>query len=467
MSKAIGHRSARRATARASTLVSRAADRTLPEGMPRRAFLGSMTAALAAPWIVPASVLGRAGAAPPSERITIALIGCGGMGRANLSGFLRKPTVQAVAVCDPDRSRREEAKQQVESYYAGQAGRSGGRFTGCADYNDFRDLLARDDIDVVIVGSPDHWHALHVSHAARAGKDIYGEKPLSLTVREGRAMSDAVHRSARVFQTGSQQRSDARFRQACELVRNGRLGRLHRIVCGLPAGETTGNHAAQPVPDGFDYDLWLGPAPSEPYCPERTHYVFRHLLDYSGGKLTDWGAHHIDIAQWAMGTMETGPVRVEGKGEFPADGLWNAAVQYDIACTYDNGVEMLVTSRAPNGVRFEGDEGWLFVTRGAIDAGPKSILLETIAPNEDRLFVSNDHHQNFLDCVRSRRQPIAPIEQAHRSITIAHLGNISMRLGRPLRWDPASERFVDDSGANAMLGRPMRAPWNLEGSVKA
>ncbi len=424
--------------------------------LPRRRFLAHAAGALCAPMLITSRTRG---AVQPSNRLTFALIGCGGMGRANLHDFMNKPGVQVLAVCDPDRARRLSTRDDVLKRYAER--RRSGTYAGCDAYNDYRDLLARDDIDCVIVGSPDHWHALHVVHAARAGKDIYGEKPLSLTVAQGREMVRAVQRYARVFQTGSQQRSDARFRQACELVRNGRLGRIHRVICGLPGGEITGNHPPIDPPDGFDYDLWLGPAPAEPYCAHRTHYEFRHILDYSGGKLTDWGAHHIDIAQWALGTMDSGPTRIEGQGEFPRDGLWNAAVTYDIRCSYDSGVELIITSRAPNGVRFEGDRGTLFVTRGHIEADPAEILREQIGEHEDRLPVSNDHRMNFIECVRSRTEPVAPIEHAHRSIAIAHLGNISMRLGRPIRWDPATETIADDPTASRMLDRAMRGPWSL------
>jgi predicted dehydrogenase len=215
------------------------------------------------------------------------------------------------------------------------------------------------------------------------------------------------------------------------------------------------------VPEGFDYDLWLGPAPWAPYCEQRTHYVFRNILDYSGGQLTDWAAHHVDIAQWALGRMNGGPVLVEGEGEFPRDGLWDAAVQYELNCHYDDGVRLVVTSRHENGVRFEGADGWIFVNRGRIEAAPESLLASTIGPHEDRLQRSTDHRQNFLDCVRSRREPVAPIEHAHRTITIAHLGNIAMRCRRPIRWDPATEQIVNDPAASRMLDRACREPWRL------
>ncbi|MBL1215887.1 MAG: gfo/Idh/MocA family oxidoreductase [Planctomycetes bacterium] len=434
----------------------------------RRAFLKSAagTTATAAilgfPTIVPSSVLGRPGSSgqvAPSNRITMALIGCGGMGRGDMGALMRYPEVQFVAVCDPDLRQRTPARQSVLSHYAQQS--QDGTYRGCDDYNDFREVLARDDIDAVVQATPDHWHALVVTAAARAGKDIYGEKPLSLTIAQGRIMSDAVRQYGRVFQTGSQQRSDGRFRFACELVRNGRIGTVHRVTCGLPTTPTTGNHPPIPVPDGFDYDLWLGPAPWMPYCQNRTHWNFRWILDYSGGQVTDWGAHHIDIAHWGLGLQNTGPVKVEGVGEYPADGLWDAATNYRFVCKYDTGVELVATNNFENGVKWEGDDGWVFANRGRIDAEPKSLLNETIGPNEVHLPRSPGHHRNFLDCVASRREPIAPIEQAHRTITVAHLGNIAMQLGRRIRWDPDAETIIDDPTAARMVDRAMREPWTL------
>jgi len=427
----------------------------------RRRFLGAASAAIALPWFVPGTAKGdQPGGRPaPSNRITMALIGCGGMGRANLHAFLDKPEVQVIAVCDPDRSHRDAARAAVEEHHRKTSAGRGP--AGCASYNDFRDVLARDDIDAVIQAAPDHWHALIVVSAARAGKDIYGEKPLSRTVEEGRIMSDAVRRYGRVFQTGSHQRSDSRFRHACELVRNGRIGEVRRARVGLPGGSRTGNHPPIPVPDGFDYDLWLGPAPWTPFCEYRTHYNFRHILDYSGGKLCDWGAHHIDIAQWALGTLDTGPLEIEGVGEYPRDGLWNAALNFHFTATYERGTQLIVDNRFEQGVKFEGDEGWVFVRRGALDAHPRSLLTSVIAPNEIHLHRSGDHRQNFLDCIRARREPAAPIEHAHRSITIAHLANIAMQLGRKLRWHPDAERIVGDDPANRMLGRAMRQPWRF------
>ena len=428
----------------------------------RRRFL--QTAAVTAvttPYVLPRLSLGEVANERPaaSNRITMALIGCGGMGNANLYEFLRKAEVQVVAVCDPDRSRRERARLAVDEFYSA-ASRSA-RYTGCDSYNDFRDVLARGDVDAVIQAAPDHWHAPIVVAAARAGKDIYGEKPLTAWLGQGCAMCEAVRRYGRVFQTGSQQRSDGRFRFACELVRNGRIGKVHTVLVGLPPGAATGNHPPIPPPEGLDYDLWLGPAPWAPYCEYRTHYNFRYILDYSGGKFCDWGAHHIDIAQWGLGMSDSGPVEIEGVGEYPSDGLWNTAVNYRFTATYANGVRLIVGNDFELGVKFEGDAGWVFVTRGRIDAEPKALLTSKIGPDEIHLHPSGDHRQNFLDCVRSRRETAAPIEHAHRTITIAHLANIAMCLGRRIRWDPARERIVNDSEAERMTVRAMREPWRL------
>ncbi|MCA9290774.1 MAG: Gfo/Idh/MocA family oxidoreductase [Phycisphaerales bacterium] len=416
----------------------------------RRHFLAAVATSVSAPLILSRA----AGARPePSNRLTMGLIGCGGMGRANLHEFLRQPDVQVVAVCDPDRTRRDETARDVDTFYG---------TSGCASYNDFRDLLARDDIDAVIQATPDHWHGLIVVHAARAGKDIYGEKPLSLTIDQGRAMVNAVRRHGRVFQTGSQQRSDGRFRAACELVRNGRIGRVHHVTCGLPTTPTAPNMPALPVPDGFDYDLWLGPAPFEPYCERRTHWDFRWILDYSGGQVTDSGAHHIDIAHWGLGLETTGPTRVAGRGDFPDDGLFDTATNFDFTASYASGVEIRVTNDFENGVKWEGDDGWIFVSRSRIDASDPRILREQIRPNEVNLPRVSSHRRNFLDCVRSRRAPIAPIEHAHRTISVSHLGNIAMMLGRPVRWNPDTEQFIDDASADRLRDRPMRGDWRLD-----
>ena len=415
----------------------------------RREFLKSSAvtaAAFAVPTIVPSSVFG---ANAPSNRITIGSIGLGGMGTGNMKGFKGKSGSQVVALCDVDAGHLEKARET-----AGLDKKS--------TYNDFRDLLARDDVDAVVVATPDHWHVPVSIAAVKAGKDVYCEKPLTLTIAGGRALADAVKRYGRILQTGSQQRSGSEFRNACELVRNGRIGKLHTIKVGIPGNnrKCPDTWEAQPVPEGFDYDMWLGPAPWEPYTEQRCHYEFRFILDYSGGQMTNWGAHYLDIAQWGNDADDTGPVEIEGKGDFPESGLFTTAKKVDITYTYANGVKLLLTTGGGN-TRFEGSDGWVFVTRGKIDAEPKSLLKEKIGPDEIHLYNSRDHKQNFLDCIKSRKDPIASAEIGHRSSTVCHLGNLAMLLGRKVKWDPKRERFIDDSAADSMIGRSMRAPWKL------
>ena len=432
-------------------------------------------AAAAFPYVVPSCALGGAGAPAASERVVMGCIGTGNQGTNDLRSFLRDSRVQVVAICDVNRESagywdnriggREPARRIVEEHYASQ--KESGAFKGCAGYGDFRELLARGDIDAVLIALPDHWHSISVIEAAKAGKDIYGEKPLSLTIPEGRAMSDTVHRYGRIFQTGSQQRSDQNFRRACELVRNGRIGKLHTVKCGLPGGtpdisKMGSRDKPEPVPDGFNYDRWLGPAPYAPYCPARCHVNFRWILDYSGGQVTDWGGHHPDIAQWGMDTEKTGPVEIRNaKGAFASDGLYNTATDFYFECIYQNGVKLIISNKERGGVTFEGTEGWVWANRGRHDASPKSLLDSVIGPNEIHLYRSDDHARNFIDCVLSRNETVAPIETAHRSITIGHLGNIAMRLGRDLKWNPDTERFVDDQQAERMASRAMRSPWHV------
>lgn len=444
----------------------------------RRDFLKTSAAAagaLSLPTIVPASALGRTRRPAPSDRVTMAFIGTGNMGTGHVRGFLGDERVQGVAVCDVNRmsggywngalAGREPAKAIVDFHYGEEI--SSGAYAGCAAYTDFREVLARDDVDAVVIATPDHWHGIQIVRAAEAGKDIYGEKPLSLTVKQGRAMSDAVAAHDVVFQTGSQQRSDERFRHACELVLNGRIGTLRTVTCELPGGHpdfglTAHRQEPEEVPEGFDYDFWLGPAPDAPYSPARCHVNFRWIFDYSGGQVTDWGGHHPDIAHWGMGTTKTGPVAIRNaRGEFPTEGLYNTATSYYFEAEYENGVTMIVESSENRGVRFEGTDGWIFVSRSEHQVSDPAIWAEVIGEDEIRLPRSDDHRRNFIDCVLSREEPVAPVEDAHRSITVAHLGNIAMLLGRDLRWDPENERFVGDEEADAMLDRPMRDPWTL------
>jgi myo-inositol 2-dehydrogenase/D-chiro-inositol 1-dehydrogenase len=411
----------------------------------------------------------------PSNRITMGVIGTGNQGTGDMKNFLADERVQVVAVCDLNKESpgywdgtiagREPARVLVEWHYA-RAKRSG-IYKGCTAYEDFRDLLARKDIDTVLIAVPDHWHSIPVIEAARAGKDIYGEKPLSLTISEGRAMVNAIKSSNRVFQCGSQQRSDVRFRKACEIVRNGGIGKLETVLVGLPGGTPDLGHTRdrqdpEPVPEGFNYEMWLGPAPEAAYAPARCHVNFRWNLDYSGGQITDWGGHHPDIAQWGMGTELTGPVAIRnGQAQWAKEKIWNTAVDYYFEAVYASGVKMIVSSRLRGGVTFQGSDGSVWVNRGAIEATPQALLDWQPKDNDIRLYRSDNHARNFIDCVISRKETAAPIEQAHRSISIAHLGNISLRIGRDIRWDPEREQIVGDETANQMLSRPMRKPWAL------
>ena len=416
----------------------------------RREFLkGSAVvagAAFAWPTIVPSSVFG---AAAPSNRLTMGCIGLGNQGGGNMKGFIGKKNCAVVAVCDVDADHREKARET-----AGLDAKS--------SYNDFRDLLARDNIDAVSIAAPDHWHVPISIAAVRAGKDVFCEKPLTLTIAEGRVLVDEVKRYGRVFQTGSQQRSGSEFRKACELVVNGRIGKLHTMTVQIPGNnrKCEPTWTPEPVPAGFDYDMWLGPAPWEPYHKQRCHYEFRFLLDYSGGQMTNWGAHYLDIAQWGNQADNTGPVEIKGKGEFPATGLFTTATKADIEYIYANGVKLVLTTGGGS-TRFEGSEGWVFVTRGKLDAEPNSLVVSTIAPDEIHLYSSNDHKQDFLDCIKTRKDPICNAEVGHRSSTVCHLGNIAMLLDRPLKWDPQKEQFIGDEEANRMRQRSARAPWCL------
>ena len=428
----------------------------------RRAFLKSAGLALAAPYVVSASSLGAAGRPPPSERITLGCIGLGGEGLGkNTRAFLGQADAQVLAVCDVDPQHLAAGKKVVEDRYA-QESRSGG-YSGCDAYKDFRDVLARRDIGAVMISTPDHWHVPISLAAIRAGKDVQCEKP-TLTVAEGRVLADTVRRYGAVFQVSTEDRAMACHHRMAELVRNGRLGKLQRIYVTLPAGPgQPGDPTPQPVPEGFDYDMWLGPAPWAPYCAGRIHWNFRWITDYSGGQLTDWGAHLIDTAQWANDTERTGPVEVEGTGKRHASGLYDTFIEYHIKYKYANGVEMFVDSGGV-ALRFEGTDGWVGNNGwlGPLQASSKEVLSTVIGPEETRLFTNPaGEHRNFLDCVKSRQDPYFPAEIGHRCCTVMHVGNIAMWTGRKLRWDPAAERFLDDPEADRHLARTMRAPWRV------
>ena len=432
----------------------------------RRRFLAGAAAAagtLTLPYFISASALGQEGRPAPSARVTLGAIGVGGRGTGDLQGLMTDKRVQALAVCDVQTRSRDNAQKIVNQYYGADK-----EYRGCKPFGDFRELLADKSIDAVMIATPDHWHAITAIEAVKAGKAVYCEKPLSLTIQHGRKMVEAVKRYGAVFQTGTQQRSDQEFRRACELVRNGRVGKLKTIEVEIPGSMSIDGDYFEPVPPGIDYEMWLGPAPMAPYSPKRVDaFGWRWIFDYAGGCVTDWGAHHMDIAQWAMGTTLTGPTEVEGKAVFPTKGLFNTALHWHYEARYENGVTVInfakdeFRNQYPNGITFTGDKGTLFVARGQIWSKPESILKEQIGPDEIQLYKSDDHYRNFIDAIITKVPPAAPIEEAHRSVSVCHLANIAMRLGRKVRWNPATEQIADDPDASEMLTRPMRAPWRI------
>jgi predicted dehydrogenase len=412
------------------------------------------------PTIISASALGR-GAVAPSNRITMGCIGLGMQGIPNMRSFLELPEVQVLAICDIDSMHLAEGKSIVDERYGNQ---------GCATYKKFEELLARKDIDTLMLAIPDHWHGIVAVAAASSGKDIYGEKPLAHNWYESKSIVNAVKSHGRIWQTGSWQRSVYNFRFAAELVRNGRIGKIKTVEVGLPSGHydfagTGGQEQISAPPATLDYDRWLGPAPLAPYCPARVHRNWRWNLDYAGGQLVDWIGHHMDIAHWGMDCDYTGPLEIEGVGEYPKQGtLWNTATRYRINTRYANGIHVTIAGGHEDikmGARWIGEKGWVWVDRSGIDAYPKTLLRERIGPNEIQLYRSNNHAQNFIDCVQSRSLTITPAEVAHRSATPGYLGQISMLVGRKIQWDPDKEIIVGDQEAERLLFRSMRAPWHL------
>lgn len=385
----------------------------------------------------------------PSDRITMGFIGVGGMGYGNLGGFLGFKEVQVVAVCDVYAPYRERARQRITSHYAELA--KAGTWRGCDTYADFRDLVSRPDIDAVCIATPDHWHALIAIAAACHGKDIYCEKPLSLTIHEARAMVNAVRRYDRVFQTGSQQRSSQEFRFACEMVRSGRIGDLVHINVNVGGPSGPCYLPSEPIPEGLDWDMWLGPAPQRPFHSRLHPFKWRSFRDYSGGGMTDWGAHHFDIAQWALGMDDSGPLEI-----LPPTGKDRPKLTY----RYANGVEM-THGGGSNGVLFTGTDGKIEVNRGHLRTWPATLKDTPIQPGEVHLYRSTNHRGNFLNCMRTRQKPVCDVEIGCRSVTVCHLGNLAYWLKRRLRWDPERERLVGDAQASRWLDRARRAPWHM------
>ncbi|MAG58000.1 MAG: oxidoreductase [Planctomycetes bacterium] len=408
----------------------------------------------------------------PADALRIGCIGTGRMGRGDMRAIRRRgldPAVNAriVAVCDVDALRAEAARADCERDYRAKLG--GDSAPKVAVFRDFRELLARKDIDGVTISSPDFWHAGHAVAAAKAGKDVYLQKPMTYSVGEGIKLVQAVREAKIILQVGSQQRSDARFRRACELVRNGRVGKLQRIVVSLPPDRGRGVGVATPVPKNLDYDLWLGPTGVKPYAAHRVHPQkgfgrpgWLQIEGYCRGMITGWGSHMNDIAQWGHGTDRDGGVtEISATAKFPDRGLFDVHTKFSSRARYADGVELIQQTGAPAGVRFIGSKGSIFVRRGGIEAEPASILKEKIGDDETQLYVSTDHYRNFLDCMRSRKEPICPVEVGHRSNSLCIITHIAMKLGRKLHWDPSKERFRDDAEANRLLDFERRAPWTL------
>ena len=427
----------------------------MPRTVSRRGFLkGAAGAAFALPTVVHSTVLG---ANPPNGRVAVGHIGVGGQGGGLMGGFMGLPMGQSVATCDPVKDRREGRAAQVEKYYASRRDR--GTFKGCTPYRDFRDLLARDDIDAVVVGTPDHWHVPIALAAVKAGKDIYVEKPLGISVAHNQALREAVHRYGAIFQYGTQQRCfNTHCARGCELVRNGYIGELKAIHVVAPNGATGGNPTPQPIPAGLDYDLWLGPAPVTPYTRDRVFGGGRwHIYDYALGFIAGWGAHPLDIAHWGYPHI---PVEYEGTGLIPTHGLFDTVVNWDVRGRYASGVEFTLKAGGDK-TTFVGTEGWVAPSRGRISADPPSLLKVKLKPDEIRLLQDNHHYRNFLNAVLSRRTPASDIDSAVQSDFMSHLGDIAIRTRRKITWDPESEQIVGDPAASRMLTRPLRSPWRL------
>jgi len=422
----------------------------------RRVFLRRRSGALAtAPLFVPASILGKDGETAPSERITVGCIGVGGHGtHRNLHHFLQQKDARVVAVCDVDAKNLKRGEELTNRRYGDRS---------CATYKDFRQVLDRKDIDAVMISTPDHWHVLMSVLALKAGKDVQCEKP-TLTIEEGKILVKTVREHKKVFQTSTEDRSIPLYHRMAELVRNGRIGELKTIRVQLPQQPgKPGDPTPQPVPKHLDWDMWLGPAPFAEYTKDRVHFHFRWVSDYSGGIICDWGTHLFDTAQWANDTERSGPVKIEGKGTFWTGGLYDTPKEYHVDYTYANGVKMIL-DHGGTGIRFEGSDGWIESPswRAALRASDPKILTSKIGPDETRLFTNPaGEHRNFLDCVKTRKDPYFPVDIGHRVSTVCHLGNIALELDRPLRWDPKAERFPDDEEANGKMSRTMRAPWSL------
>lgn len=451
--------------------------------MKRRIFIKNGIAAGAGaiflPTIVPSTVFGKSA---PSNKIQIGQIGCGRIARSHdMADIFRYSHAQYIAVCDLDSNRLADGKKLVDETYSRQTGQP--NYSDAKMYAGYRELLANKEIDAVVISTPDHWHSQPAIEAALAGKDIYLQKPTSLTITEGRLLSDVVNRQGVILQVGTQQRSSAQFRVAAELVRNGRIGKLHTVKIGLPGDPAGPDFPEMPVPKTLNFDMWLGSTPEVPYTENGVHPQkgydrpgWLRLENYGAGMITGWGQHHYDSAAWGMDTELTGPVSVEAVAEFPKSGLWNVHGDFMVKHEYDNGITVYTSGGFPNGIRYEGTEGWIFVTRGAyratesdplppagspksLDASDPKILESKIGENEIHLYKSDEQHGNWLDCIRTRKQPISPVEIGHRACSVCLVSHIAMKIPGILKWDPKTERFINNNLANSMLGRPQRKPY--------
>ena len=450
----------------------------------RRSFLKTSVGVAAVagfPTILPSSVFGQMA---PSNRINVGAIGVGRISRVHdLPGIWQYDDARIMAVCDLDSNRVESGKALINDVYAKKTGKP---YDGVRGYHNYHDLLADKDIDAVVISTPDHQHAITACAAVRAGKDVYLQKPASLTIAEGRYLSNAVQASGRILQVGSQQRSTVQFRYAAELVRNGRIGDLKHVAIGLPGDPSGPDAAPMPVPKNLNYDAWLGSTPEVYYTEIRVHPQsgfdrpgWLRCEQFGAGMITGWGAHHVDSAHWGMNTEYTGPVEIWGTAEFPTHGLWDVHGKFLTHAIYANGVTMDISGDFPNGIKFYGTKGWIFVSRGnetvtasdpaaklkdatALASSVPKIIQSEIGPDEIHLYVSKEQHRNWLDCIRSRQQPISPVEMGHRACSTCLLHHIAMKAKRRLHWDPQQEQFKEDAAANTLLSRPQRAPYSFD-----
>jgi myo-inositol 2-dehydrogenase / D-chiro-inositol 1-dehydrogenase len=452
--------------------------------MKRREFVRNTaiaTSVLGFPTIVPSSVFGKHA---PSNKINIGQIGCGRIARGHdMPGTWQHDVAQFVAVSDLDSKRMKEGKEHVEKYYTEKMGKP---YVDVKQYGDYKEMLLNKDIDAVIISTPDHWHSQPAMEAVLAKKHVYLQKPTSLTIKEGRQLADLVKKSNVTFQMGTQQRSMKQFKVAAELVRNGRIGKLHTVRIGLP-GDPAGPEApAMPVPKQLNYDAWLGSTPEVPYTEIGVHPVegydrpgWLRCEQYGAGMITGWGQHHYDSAAWGMDTEYTGPRFIEAVAEFPRSGLWNVHGDFMVKQEYDNGINVFTSGGYPNGIRYEGTDGWIWVSRGdyvasasdpvaaensakALDASDPKILQSVIEPGEIHLYESEEHHGNWLECIKSGKEPISPVEMGHKACSVCLTSHIAMKIGRRLEWDSKTERFVNDDEANTYLSRPQRAPYGTD-----